>query len=114
MALCCCPISLISAELKLGQNIHKNSVPIIANMSDVYEAPSSEPVAFSFDFVRNIRLTAKPKYAPNAWTVIEPPISAIYLNGKYQQRIVKWKKEQLKVWKNQKCLPLTFQVENVH
>lgn len=65
------------AELKLGQNIHKNNVPTMANISDVYEAFSSFPALFCSDFGRKIKLTAKPKYAPNECTVIEPPASAI-------------------------------------
>lgn len=65
------------AELKLGQNIHRNSVPTMANMSDVYEAFSSFPESFCSGFGRKMKLTAKPKYAPNEWTVIEPPTSAI-------------------------------------
>jgi hypothetical protein len=49
------------AELKLGQKIHKNTDPTMANKSDVYEAPSSSPgLAFSFDGLR-IKLAASPK-----------------------------------------------------
>lgn len=65
------------AELKEGQKIHKKILPTIAKVSDVYEAPSSSPaLAFSF-FGRRIKLQASPKYAPKAWTVIEPPTSTI-------------------------------------
>ncbi len=64
-----------SAELKLGQNIHKNIVPTIANISDVYDDPSILPALFWSILGRIIKLTAKPKYAPNACTVMEPPTS---------------------------------------
>lgn len=35
IARCCCVMSFNSAELKLGQNNHRNIVPIMANKSDV-------------------------------------------------------------------------------
>lgn len=68
------------AELKLGQNSQRNSVPIIANMSDVYEGPSCWPAALSSLLGRRMQLTARPKYAPNACTVIEPPTSVTCTN----------------------------------
>lgn len=84
IARCCCVISSNNAELKLGQNIHKNIVPTIANISDTYVDPSFELALFvltlfSSRFGRITKLTAKPKYAPKAWTVIEPPASVIYV-----------------------------------
>lgn len=78
MARCCCVTSSSSAELKLGQNTHKNIVPTIANKSDVYVDDSFAPLPFSWALGRSTALTANPKYAPNAWTVIDPPTSAIY------------------------------------
>lgn len=66
IARCCCSGASSRAELKLGQNIHKNNVPIIANKSDAYTEPSSFPLAaplssFWLVFGRIIKLTAKPK-----------------------------------------------------
>lgn len=78
IARCCCATSSSIAELKLGQNIHKNIVPTIANKSDIYVDDSFAPASFSWAFGRNTALTANPKYAPNAWTVIDPPASVIY------------------------------------
>lgn len=77
MARCCCVMSSSSAELKLGQNTHRNMVPTIANMSDVYDDASCWPALLCSSFGRIMKLTAKPKYAPNACTVIEPPTSVI-------------------------------------
>lgn len=49
------------AELNEGQNIHKNTLPIIAKRSVWYDALSISPtLAFSFDGLR-IKLTANPK-----------------------------------------------------
>lgn len=50
----------------------------MANMSDVYDEPSYIPLSFLSGFGRIIKLTAKPKYAPKAWTVMLPPASDIF------------------------------------
>lgn len=66
MARCCCAALSSNAELKLGQNIHKNIVPTIANKSDMYVDDSCAPASFCCFVGRSTALTAKPKYAPNA------------------------------------------------
>lgn len=96
MARCCWVISSSRAELKLGQNIHRNTVPIMANRSDEYDDPSFTPASFSVVFGRITALTAKPKYAPKACTVIEPPTSEICVIINYMHVNMKTKTDRKK------------------
>lgn len=50
----------------------------MANISELQLGPSNFDGTV-FDG-RNMKLTANPKYAPNAWTTIEPPASVICKN----------------------------------